>query len=227
MKMVSEEVTMKVRAATAADIPFLAWCNYEASSPSPGFCYWDPLLQEIGAETMLFIEAVFRARALAWGDPEDFMIIEENGKPIGGASGFQMSNTDYRPLRLDRMQHVADDLGWRSEQLSAFLRGYEEVWSDPHDTTLAPSAPWIIECVAVVAESRGKGVAKLLLNAILDAGARKGHTHAGISVTLGNTVAERLYETIGFQRYITYWSEFFDGYFPGTMKYKINLVQRS
>ncbi len=225
--MLSEAVSMRVRGATIADIPFLAWCNYEASSPHPGFCYWDPLLQEIGAETIPFIEAVFRVRALAWGDPEDFMIIEDDGKPIGGASGFTMSSEDYRPLRLDRMQQVADALGWREEQLATFLGGYQGVWSDPHDITLAPSAPWIIECVAVVPESRGKGVAKRLLNALLDEGARRGNSHAGISVTLGNAPAERVYESIGFQRYVTYWSEYFDGYFPGTMKYKMRLVQRS
>lgn len=225
--MLNEAVTLQVRSATEADIPFLAWCNYEATSPYPGFCYWDPLVQPLGTDTVAFIEAVFRARVLAWGDPEDFMIIEADGKPIGGASGFHMSDEDYRPLRLPHLQGVADTLGWNADQLAEFRLGYEQVWSDPHDLTIAPTAPWIIECVAVIPEARGKGVAKKLLNALLDEGARRGYSHAGISVTLGNAPAERVYESIGFQRYMTYWGDYFENQFPGTMKYRMSIDQRS
>lgn len=56
-----------VRQGTRADIPFLAWCNYEATSPAPGFCYWDPLVAETETPTLTFIEAVLAADALAWG----------------------------------------------------------------------------------------------------------------------------------------------------------------
>lgn len=213
-----------IRHATRADIPFLAWCNYEASSPSPGFCYWDPLLEGLNTETMAFIEAVFHAEALAWGKAEDFMIVEADGKPIAGASGFTMDSADYRPLRLDRTADVAQALGWNDEMLAGFLAGYTAVWSDPHDTTLAPSAPWIIECVAVVPEARGQGVAKRLMLALLEEGRKRGHSHAGISVTNGNTPAQRVYEGVGFQLYMIYGAEYFDGAFPGSTKYRMKLV---
>ena len=71
--------TLTVRRATQKDIPFLAWCNYEASSPAPGFCYWDPLLEGTNTETMKFIEAVFQADALAWGNVDNFFVVEEKG----------------------------------------------------------------------------------------------------------------------------------------------------
>lgn len=32
-----------VRRTTRQDLPFVAWCNQEATSPEPGFCYWDAL----------------------------------------------------------------------------------------------------------------------------------------------------------------------------------------
>lgn len=212
-----------IRHATRDDIPFLAWCNYEASSPAPGFCYWDPLLEGLNTETMAFIEAVFRAEALAWGGAEDFMIVEAGGKAIAGASGFTIDSADYRPLRLERMPQVAQALGWNDGMLEGFLAGYQAVWSDPHDTTLAPSASWIIECVAVVPEARGQGVAKRLMLALLDEGKKRGHTHAGISVTNGNAPAQRVYEGVGFQLYMVYGAEYFDGVFPGTTKYRIKL----
>jgi ribosomal protein S18 acetylase RimI-like enzyme len=212
-----------VRQGTRADIPFLAWCNYEASSPAPGFCYWDPLLAETGTPTLAFIEALFAADALAWGHCEEFLILEERGRPLGGASGFEMNPNDYRPLRLDRLPAVARRLGWTDTTLAGFRQGYEAVWSDPQDPTLAPLAPWTIECVAVVPEARGRGVARALLRTLLERGRAAGHAAAGIAVTLGNEPARRVYEALGFEIYVTYGAAYFDGAFAGTIKYRLGL----
>jgi ribosomal protein S18 acetylase RimI-like enzyme len=212
-----------VRRATRADLSFVAWCNYEATSPAPGFCYWDPLLEGLNTDTMMFIEAVFHADALAWGKVEDFFFVEEQGRLIGGASGFVMDEHDYRPLKLSRLPAVAERLGWDEATLARFQAGYEMVWNDPHDVTLKPSAPWVIECVAVVPEARGRGVAKRLMRAILDEGTQRGFSHAAIAVTMGNTSAERVYTGVGFQLYIAYGADYFDGTFPGTTKYRMRL----
>lgn len=223
MTQVNTTPTLMVRHATRADLPFVAWCNYEASSPYPGFCYWDPLLEGTGTATMAFIEAVFQADALAWGQVEDFVLIEQDGKPIAGASGFSMNSVDYRPLLLSRLPDVARQLGWNSETLAQFQQMYENVWADPLDSTLAPAAPWIIECVAVLPEMRGKGVARRLMQALIEEGRVRGHSHAGISVTTGNDAAQRVYEAVGFQMYMAYGTEYFDGQFPGTTKYRLRL----
>jgi GNAT superfamily N-acetyltransferase len=213
-----------VRQGTRADIPFLAWCNYEATSPAPGFCYWDPLLADTGTQSVTFIEAVLAVDALAWGQCEDFLILEERGRPLGGASGFTMERDDYRPLRLDRLPAVAQHLGWNDTTLVRFQQSYQAVWSDPQDTTLAPTAPWTIECVAVVPAARGRGVARTLLRGLLDRGRALGHTAAGIAVTLGNEPARRVYEALGFQMYVSYGTAYFDNAFPGTIKYRLPLV---
>jgi ribosomal protein S18 acetylase RimI-like enzyme len=211
------------RRATRDDISFVAWCNFESTSPAPGFSYWDPLLAPLQTDTMTFIKTVFAYDALAWGRVENFFIVEESGIPVGGASGFTMDEADYRPLRMDRLPDVARALGWDAGTMAQFLHGYESVWNDPHDATLAPTAHWIIECVAVVPEARGRGVAKTLLRAILDEGRRLGHTRAGISVTIDNEPAKRVYEALGFQTYMLYGAEYFEGQYPGTIKYRMNL----
>jgi GNAT superfamily N-acetyltransferase len=213
-----------VRQGTRDDIPFLAWCNYEATSPAPGFCYWDPLVAETGTPTMTFIEAVLAVDALAWGHCEDFLILEAQGRPLGGASGFTMDRDDYRPLRLERLPALAQRLGWSDATRRRFREGYEAVWSDPQDPTLAPTAPWTIECVAVVPDARGRGVAKRLLHAVLDRGRTLGHAAAGIAVTVGNEPARRVYEGLGFQMYMTYGAAYFDNAFPGTIKYRVTLA---
>lgn len=219
----NDQTPVTIRKGSEADIPFIAWCNYEASSPAPGFCYWDPLLEGLNTPTMHYIEAMFRAKALAWGDPENFYIAELNGESVAGASGFEMNSEDYRPLRDDRLPEVAHLLGWNEESLTTFRQRYAEVWRDPQDISIAPSAAWTIECVATKPEHRGKGIAKQLLRAILDDGRQHGYTHAGISVTMGNEPAERTYTGIGFQPYVTYFADYFDNQFPGTVKYRISL----
>ena len=215
---------LKVRPATRADLAFIAWCNYEASSPAPNFCYWDPLLEGLDTPTMMFIEAMFRADALSYGRVEDFVVVEFEGKLIAGASGFSMDPDDYRPLRLPHLPQLAELLGWTSKQQAQFVTRYQNVWADPRDPSLASQAPWIIECVAVVPEQRGRGIARVLLNAILDKGRRLGHSHAGISVTHGNEPARRVYEAMGFKLYLDYGAEYFEGAFPGTTKYRMRLV---
>jgi hypothetical protein len=129
---------LRVRQAARDDLPFVAWCNYESSSPAPGFCYWDPLLGGLNTPTMAFIEAMFRADALAYGEVEDFFVVESDGQLIAGASGFAPDAADYRPLRLNRLPHIAEQLGWSAEQQAQFLDRYQGVWADPRDPSLAP-----------------------------------------------------------------------------------------
>jgi GNAT superfamily N-acetyltransferase len=90
---------------------------------------------------------------------------------------------DFRPLDLSRMPVVVQQLSWPQHALDGVLAAYHTVWQDPHDPVLAPQAPWILECIAVIPEMRRRGVAKKLVEALLAVGKREGHRHAGISVT--------------------------------------------
>lgn len=212
-----------VRRAQRDDLPFVAWCNLEASSPTPGFCYWDPLLEGTGTPAPTFVEAVFRADALVWGRVEEFFIVEEEGVAVAGGSGFTMNPHDYRPLRLGRLPVVARTLGWSEATQEMFQTRYEQVWPDPLEPTLAPHAPWIIECVAVIPEARGRGLTRPLLSALVAEGERLGHTTVGISVTTGNVAAARAYESFGFQLYLAYGADYFGGAFAGTTKYRFHI----
>jgi ribosomal protein S18 acetylase RimI-like enzyme len=211
------------RRAITADLSFVAWCNFEASSPAPGFCYWDPLLEGLNTETMAFIEAMFACDGLAWGRVTDFFIVQDGSELIAGASGFQMNPNDYRPLRLEQLPKIAERLGWDESAQASFLQRYNAVWNDPKDVSLEPHAPWIIECFAVIPERRGQGVAQILLEAIENEGERLGHSHVGISVTAGNEAAQKAYEKAGFNMHLSYGADYFENAFPGTIKYRKSL----
>jgi ribosomal protein S18 acetylase RimI-like enzyme len=220
-----ELTNVTARRATNADLDFIAWCNIEASSPSPEFCYWDPLVAHTGTDTRTFVREVLAQDALAWGRITDFWLIEQNRTPVAGGSAFEMDAQDFRPLRLNKMAGVAQKLGWSDEALGQFMGIYTGVWPDAHDATLAPHAPWILECIAVVPEARGRGVAGRLLAALIAEGCRRGHSHAGISVTNGNAPAERAYEKHGFKLHIQYGADYFDDAYPGSTKFRIKCQQ--
>lgn len=214
---------LRVREATRADIASLVWCNTEAASPAPGFCYWDPLLAGTGTDTATFLAAVFTHDALAFGRCEDFMIVEQHGRPVAAATGFVMDASDYRPFRLDRFPAVANALGWDAPTREGVEQRYAAVWSDPRDPALASAGTWTIECVAVVPDMRGRGIARYLLDALIERGRTRGHATAGIAVTVGNTAAQRAYEAAGFTHYMTYGPAYSGGAFPGTIVYQMPL----
>ena len=220
--------TLSTRKATTADIPFLARIEYEASLPPLNHCFWEDMLQGTGTLALQFIEAELRADASNWGNVADFLILEEQGKPVAAAAGYAPNREDYCPLDLSRLGAIAQDLQWSKETTNTFHDRYMELWGgDLRPFFLTPQAPWIIENVAVLSESRGRGLGKTLLKALLEEGRSQQHAFAGIMVINGNDVARHTYESIGFKPYQTfhadYFMEQFDIEFPGVTKLGLRL----
>jgi ribosomal protein S18 acetylase RimI-like enzyme len=211
------------RRANSDDLDFVAYCNYTASSPSPGFCYWDSLIEGFGIETITFIRQAISLDVLSWCQISNFFIAENQGMLVAGASCFVMNQDDYRPLALKNISKLYNSLKWSDEQIKQFEGRYETVWYNPQDETLKPSGTWTIECVAVVEQFRGKGIGKNLLEHMIKEAQDAEIESIGISVTLGNEIAERLYLSVGFQRYVTFFSEYYFNQFPGTAKFRLRL----
>lgn len=91
---------LTIRGATRHDLDFVAWCNYTASSPAPGFCWWDPPIEGFGIETITFIRQAVALDVLAWCRIADFVIAENGSIPLAGAARFVMREDDYRPLNI-------------------------------------------------------------------------------------------------------------------------------
>lgn len=215
---------LTTRTATNADIPFLATIEYEASLPPLNRCYWEDLLEDTQTSALALIEAVMRAGASNWGEVTDFLILEEDGKPVAAAAGYEPNQEDYCPLRISRLAKVAQELNWSEKTMAIFRDRYELLWGGNYRPFfLTPHAPWIIENVAVLPEARGRGLGKILLKALLAKGRSQHYTHAGIMVINGNEIARRTYESIGFKPYQTfygdYFSEQFNIPFPGVTKF--------
>ncbi|MGP1387849.1 MAG: GNAT family N-acetyltransferase [Thainema sp.] len=220
--------TLTTRKATIADIAFLAQIEYEASLPPLNHCFWEDLLEGTGTTAMQFIEAELKTDASNWGNVPDFVILEEQGKPVAAAAGYAPNENDYSPLRLSRLDAIAQELGWSAETTATFRDRYLALFAgDLRPLFLTPQAPWIIENVAVLPEARGRGLGKILLKAVLDEGRSQQHSHAGIMVINGNDRARHTYESVGFKPYQTFYADYFlelfDFDFPGITKFGLCL----
>lgn len=218
------QTALRTRKATIADIPFLARIEYEASLPPLNQCFWEEILQGTRTNVLQFIEAELRAGASNWGNVTDFLILEEQGKPVAAAAGYTPNLEDYCPLRLSHLDTIAQDLSWSKDIATDFRERYMQLWGgDLRPFFLTPHAPWIIENVAVLPEARGRGLGKVLLRALLEEGRSQQHSHVGIMVINGNDVASRTYESIGFKPYQTFHAEYFNQQFklefPGITKF--------
>jgi hypothetical protein len=111
------QLNLTFRRASSDDLDFVAYCNYTASSPSPDFCYWDSLIEGFGIETMAFIRQAISLDVLAWCRISDFIIAENKGISVAGASGFIMSQDDYRPLDFKNIGKLYNLLEWSGEQM--------------------------------------------------------------------------------------------------------------
>jgi GNAT superfamily N-acetyltransferase len=216
--------SLTTRKATIADIPFLTQIEYEASLPPLNHCFWEDLLEGTGTTALEFIEAELRTDASNWGNVSDFIVLEEQGKPVAAAAGYVPNPKDYCPLRLSRLDAIAQELGWSSTTASGFCDRYLGLFGgDMKPFFLTPQAPWIIENVAVLPEARGRGLGKALLKAVLEEGRSQGHSHAGIMIINGNDRARHTYESVGFKPYQTFYADYFlDQFnieFPGVTKF--------
>lgn len=222
------QAMLTIRDATSADIPFLARIEYEASLPPMNQCFWDSLLQGTETGALQFIKAMLGANASNWGNVADFLILEEQGKPVAGAAGYTPNLEDYCPLCLSSLDRMSRALKWSQEIAIGFRDRYEKFWGgDCRPIFLTPQAPWIIEYVAVLPEARGRGLGKVLLRAMLEKGRSQGHSYVGIMAIEGNDVARHTYESLGFKPYQTFYAEYFAKQFnlefPGITKFGLCL----
>jgi len=222
------ETKLNTRKAIIADVPFLARIDYEASLPPLNHCFWEDILEGTQTTALQFIEATLRKDASNWGNVSDYLILEEEGKPVAAAAGYVPNSEDYCPLRLSRLDNIAEELNWSQEITKVFCDRYMELWGgDLRPFFLTPQASWIIESVAVLPEARGRGLGKVLLRALLEEGRSQQHSHAGIMVINGNDVARHTYESVGFRPYLTFHTDYFTQQFnvdfPGVTKFGLCL----
>jgi len=189
-------MSTQIRPATADDVPFLAWVQQEAARSHLPYGFWD--LAFIGPDEwrLPLIERIARAKAESFCHWSKFLVAEVDGEPAAALSGYDKTSLTAATLLFEAMQEAFAGVGWTELQAGAMQERIV-----PFLTCIPETAEddWVVEWVATRPGHRGKGLVKTLLQEILARGTATGHAQAQIAVLIGNTAAQRAYESAGFR----------------------------
>src|SRR5262245_19753839 len=112
----------RIRAATAADAPFLAWVMLTASRSHLGRGAWDLHVGGTEAQVLALLERMAIQPEPSFCRWERFLVAEVDGHPAAGLSGY----CAREPGLLDPTPAVdaasRDVLGWGADELDAANR---------------------------------------------------------------------------------------------------------
>jgi ribosomal protein S18 acetylase RimI-like enzyme len=188
-------VAIKIRAATRDDADFLAQAMLLASRGHLGRGSWDLILDSDEASRLEYLRQLAVAEPLSPCHYQNHLLAEIDGHPSATLSGFDMRNSGWAALG-QAMSNVQKDLGWTEADLAALRQRLVPAWS-----CFLPEigADWGIENVATLPEYRRRGLASMLMNAIIREGADRKYKLAQITIMIGNDAAQEAYEKLGFR----------------------------
>jgi len=185
-----------IRPATVTDAPFIAWVQQEASRSHLPFGFWDLAFPGPDEYRLRIVERICCAEAKSFCHWSGFLIADVAGKPAAALSGYENPAAATGAMLLQAMVEALTAEGWTQAQMGAMQQRIAPFLSCVPEL---PEEAWILEWVATAPQYRGKGLTRALLGAILDVGRQRGHTLSQIGVLIGNTPAQRAYESAGFK----------------------------
>ena len=183
-----------IRKARAEDADFLAGTILMAGRAQVQKGIWEVILGGSDEENRAFLRVI-----TVTGRPHLFHyslyhIAELNGTRAAALGGYDPRTAGYPALR--EAMPEAFRLSRRGPLDSAARERMGRVLPCVPESL---AGAWIIDSVATLPEYRGLGLAGRLLDSILEQGRELGFRLAQLSIYLGNTPAQRLYEKHGFR----------------------------
>ena len=182
-----------IRRARPDDVRFLAWVILAATRSHRPRSFFDLLLLDSDEERTGLIEELVLQEKPSWWHWSLFWIALQGGEPAAALSGFD-------PQRLvaanDAVPAALAARGIGGERLAAGLARCAPMFTCFHQPT--PGA-WVVESVATRPEARGAGLAHALVDHVLAEGRDGGYETSQLTIMIGNTPAQRVYESRGFR----------------------------
>lgn len=185
----------KIRPARTDDASFLAWVMLTAGRSHLEKGIWDIIIGMPENECLTFLEHLTVTAEPHMLHYSIFIVAEADGYPVAALSGYDPVTLGeetvalHWPVVMEKMGLTEEDMAAGQQGVAAYLTCHAE----PHE------GAWIVESVATLPESRGRGLIGALLREIIDKGRRKGFRRAQVSFLIGNTPAERAYQKAGFK----------------------------
>ncbi len=185
-----------IRPARPADADFLAVTDLMALRGHVNWGTYD-LLFDSEPERLEVLARLANALPASYVHHSNFLVAEVDGTPAAALCGFSEGD-DVVPTFFAALEPVLRALGIdeaEQQRRGARVAAWEKC---PYH---AKPGEWVIEWVGAKPEFRGRGLVHALLEAILAKGRATGHTIANVAVLIGNDVAQRAYERVGFVAY--------------------------
>jgi translation initiation factor 4G len=189
-------MAIRIRPATVADSPFVAWVMLAASRSHLPLGAWDFFVDGPAARVLAFLERMATQAEASFCRWERFLIAEVDGTPAAGLSGY----TARDPGVLDPNPAIAaaarGALGWSDHEIQAASMRLASFLTCVTEPSLDA---WAVEWVATRPEFRRRGLVHELLMAVIERGREQGFTRSQILVLLENTPAQCAYERAGYR----------------------------
>ena len=135
-----------------------------------------------------FVRRLAVARTRSWWHASQFLIAEAEGRPAAALCALPVAGNFAAAQAA--ITEVAGDIGLTPPELSAIWR--RGAYTDPC-WVQGDDSDWLVEHVACLPSSRGRGLVQALLAHVLSAGKAAGYQRASITFLIGNEPAERCY----------------------------------
>lgn len=185
---------IRIRNATAADAPFLAWVMLTASRSGMAYGLWDHMLDSPFGDRLDVLTTYATTAKVHSGHYRSFRIAEVDGQPAAAVSAYdswRIDPDDDTDALLDTL--VAH--GWSEARIQGVLKR-STVWRSL-DVTPRDGA-WILEWVAAAPAFGRSGVLEYLLLNTVAAGDTLGFSASEVRVAIGHASAEQTYRRLGF-----------------------------
>lgn len=190
------KMNIQIRPATQEDAPLLARSILVAGRAHVKKGIWEVVIGGTEKECLQFLNLITITTIPHLFHYSQYIIAEKgDGAPVGSLGGYDPSAFGYDSLsravpEVIKQLDLAENFSKNSEERSAKVLACIPRSID---------GAWVIDSVATSPEHRGKGVAGKLLHAILEKGKAHGHSHAQVSMYIGNEPALKLYRKFGFE----------------------------
>jgi len=182
---------LMIRPAHQEDASFLAWAVVEAARSHRPQGFWDLWIPD-GDARLAFVEHLIVAESASMWHWTVFHVAEWRGRPAATLSGCDPSLLAPADVAVGEVMVAR---GWSEADGAAAIARATPFFGCMHET---PPGAWLVESVATRPEARGRGLAAAIVEHALAEGRSLGHSEAKLSLMIGNTAAQRVYERAGF-----------------------------
>lgn len=190
---------ISTRPAAAADVNFLAGIMERSMLPAQGQGLFDELAQAVEMDRIAFHEALLRAEANNWGQISAYIVAEHEGRPVGAASAHLSGMDDVRPITIAQITALAAYLELPPDRakrlLQASISKFGAFGDTPH---FRDPAEYIVEFGAILPEFSHLGPSRYLFGAHIKRAVELGYKTLGARALVGNDLAFRIWQRLGF-----------------------------